>query len=119
MALTVIAVNRLHQSVPRTLVAVGLLAILSRVRLSVAPHHWGWNGGISRNEGPYRRGSQMAHLPAVDPPVQCGADGPRSEHDDDCTNLRVGWWNAGSHSSCAGVFRANCCADVHRRTIVE
>jgi chromate transporter len=28
MALTVIAVNRLHQSVPRTLVAVGLLAIL-------------------------------------------------------------------------------------------
>jgi len=27
MALTVIAVNRLHQSVPRTLVAVGLLAI--------------------------------------------------------------------------------------------
>jgi chromate transporter len=28
MALTVIAVNRLHQSVPRTLIAVGLLAIL-------------------------------------------------------------------------------------------
>lgn len=28
MALTVIAVNRLHQSVPRTLVAVGILAIL-------------------------------------------------------------------------------------------
>ena len=28
MALTVIAVNRLHQSVPRTLLAVGLLAIL-------------------------------------------------------------------------------------------
>ena len=28
IALTVIAVNRLHQSVPRTLVAVGLLAIL-------------------------------------------------------------------------------------------
>jgi chromate transporter len=28
MALTVIAVNRLHQSVPRTLVAVGLLAIV-------------------------------------------------------------------------------------------
>jgi chromate transporter len=28
MALTVMAVNRLHQSVPRTLVAVGLLAIL-------------------------------------------------------------------------------------------
>jgi chromate transporter len=28
MALTVIAVNRLHQSVPRTLVGVGLLAIL-------------------------------------------------------------------------------------------
>jgi chromate transporter len=28
MALTVIAVNRLHQSVPRTLVAVGLLSIL-------------------------------------------------------------------------------------------
>jgi chromate transporter len=30
MALTVIAVNRLHQSVPRTLTAVGLLAILFR-----------------------------------------------------------------------------------------
>ena len=28
IALTVIAVNRLHQSVPRTLIAVGLLAIL-------------------------------------------------------------------------------------------
>jgi chromate transporter len=28
MALTVIAVNRLHQSVPRTLIAVGLLAVL-------------------------------------------------------------------------------------------
>jgi chromate transporter len=28
MALTVIAVNRLHQSVPRTLIAVGILAIL-------------------------------------------------------------------------------------------
>jgi chromate transporter len=28
-------------------------------------------------------------------------------------------WSAGSHSGCAGVFRANCCADVHRRTIVE
>ncbi len=28
MALTVIAVNRLHQSVPRTLIGVGLLAIL-------------------------------------------------------------------------------------------
>jgi chromate transporter len=28
MALTVIAVNRLHQSVPRTLIVVGLLAVL-------------------------------------------------------------------------------------------
>ena len=32
MALTVIAVNRFHQSVPRTLVAVGLLAILFHPR---------------------------------------------------------------------------------------
>jgi chromate transporter len=28
LALTVVAVNRLHQSVPRTLIGVGLLAIL-------------------------------------------------------------------------------------------
>jgi chromate transporter len=42
MALTVIAVNRLHQSVPRTLLAVGLLAILfhrprKRQKESAAP----------------------------------------------------------------------------------
>ena len=56
---------------------------------------------------PDRRCPQVAHLPAVDSPVQRGADGPRPKHDDDRLHRTVGGWIARRSRRTDRLFRAD------------